>query len=145
LGVDAIPRRSTSSLGSVIVRLGHFQEFKGSDIVLLSCDCAEIGALRASLSRGSSHGSTVAIHDLAKVSDRYPARLFVCPKTAKVDANTRDFVWRLTDNEYSDLDAKLEALERVLTGHQYFPLHGTPSELMVSVGEYSDQWWQHYA
>lgn len=57
----------------------------------------------------------------------------------------RDFVWRLSDNEYSDLDAKLEALESVLAGHQYFPLPGTSSKLMVSVGEYSDHWWQQDA
>jgi len=69
----------------------------------------------------------------------------VCPKTATVQATTGDFVWRLTANDYSDLDAKLEALENVAAGHQYFPLPGTPSELMVSVGEYSDHWWQHYA
>jgi hypothetical protein len=127
------------------MRLGHFQEFKGGDIVLLSCDCAEIGVLRASLSRGISGGSSIAIHDLANVSVRYPARLFVCPKTTTVDANTRDFVWHLSDNEYSDLDGKLEPLQRVIAGHQYFSLPGTPTELMVSVGEYSDEWWQHYA
>ena len=127
------------------MRLGHFQEFNGGDIVLLSGDSAEIGTLRASLSRDISRGSAVAIHDLAKISDRYPARLFVCPKTATVQATTGDLVWRITANDYSDLDAKLEALESVAAGHQYFPLPGTPSELMVSVGEYSDHWWQHYA
>jgi hypothetical protein len=127
------------------MRLGYFQEFKGSDMVLLSCDSAEISMLRASLSRGISRGSALAIHDLAKVSHRYPARLFVCLEAATVDASTRDFVWRLSDNEYSDLDAKLEALESVLAGHQYFPLPGTSSKLMVSVGEYSDHWWQHDA
>ncbi len=127
------------------MRLGHFQEFNGSDIILLSCDCAEIGVLRASLSQGNSRASAVAIHDLATVSDRYPARLFVCPKSVTVVANSRDFIWRLSDNEYSDLDAKLEPLERVLEGHQYFPLPRKPIEVMVSVGEYSDEWWQHYA
>jgi hypothetical protein len=127
------------------MRLGYFEEFKGSDTVLLACDGGEIGVLRASLSRSIPHGSVVAIHDLAKVSDRYPARLFVCPKTATVDATSRDFVWRLSDNEYSDFDSKLEVLESVIAGHQYFPLPGTPSTLMVSVGEYSDQWWQHDA
>jgi len=127
------------------MRLGHFQEFKGSDMVLLSCDGVEISMLRALLSRSIPRGLTVAIHDLAKVSDRYPARLFVCPKAATVDSASRDFVWRLSENEYSDLDSKLEALESVLAGHQYFMLPGTPSELMVSVGEYSDQWWQHDA
>jgi hypothetical protein len=127
------------------MRLGHFEELKGSDIVLLSCDSAEITMLRASISRGISRGSAVAIHDLAKVSHRYPARLFLCPQAATVDTTTGDFVWRLGDNEYSDLDGKLEALEDVIAGHQYFPLPGISSELMVSVGEYSDQWWQHYA
>jgi hypothetical protein len=127
------------------MRLGHFEELNGSDIVLLSCDRAEIGALRASLLQGNSRASAVAIHDLAIVSDRHPARLFVCPKSATVDANSRDFIWRLSDNEYSDVDAKLEALKHVLEGHQYFPLQRSLTELMVSVGEYSDEWWQHYA
>jgi hypothetical protein len=127
------------------MRLGYFQEFKGSDVVLLSCDCAEIGVLRASLAQGVPRGSAVAIHDLAKVSARFPARLFVCPKVATVDATSRDFIWRLSDNEYSDLDSKLEALEKVISGHQYFSLPSTPSMLMVSVGEYSDHWWQRDA
>jgi len=104
------------------MRLGHFQEFKSSDMVLLSCDGAEIGILRASLSQGIPHGSVVAIHDLAKVSDRHPARLFVCSKAVPIDATSRDFVWRLSDNEYSDLDSKLEVLESAIAGHQYFPL-----------------------
>jgi hypothetical protein len=127
------------------MRLGHFQEFNGSDIVLLSGDCAEIRMLRASLLRHISHDSPVAIHDLAKASDRYPARLFVCPNAATVQTIAGDFVWRLNTNDYSDLDATLEALENVAAGHHYFPLPGTLSELMVSVGEYSDDWWQHYA
>jgi hypothetical protein len=127
------------------MRLGHFQKFKGSDMVLLSCDGAEISILRTSLSQGIPHGSVVAIHDLAKVSDRHPARLFVCPKAVALDASSGDFVWRLSDNEYSDLDSKLEVLESAIAGHQYFPLPGTLSTLMVSVGEYSDQWWQRDA
>jgi hypothetical protein len=98
-----------------------------------------------SLWRGIPHGSVVAIHDLAKVSDRFPARLFVCPKAATIDATSRDFVCRLSENEYSDLDSKLQALESVIAGHQYFPLSGTSATLMVSVGEYSDQWWQQNA
>jgi hypothetical protein len=141
----ASPRRSTSSLGTAIMRLGYFQEFRGSDMVLLSCGSAEIRALRASLSREFSRGSAVAIHELAKVSDRHPARLFVCPRVASVQSMAGDFVWHLSPHDYSDLDAKLEALESVPTGHQYFELPGTQSELMVSVGEYSDDWWQRDA
>jgi len=127
------------------MHLGYFPDFKLGDIVLVSCDCAEIGKLRASLSQHFSRGAAVAIHEVASVSLRFPARLFVLPQGAAVNAINLDFVLRLRDNEYSDLDAKLKPLESVLAGHRYFPLPGTSSEIMVSVGEYTDEWWQEFA
>jgi hypothetical protein len=123
------------------MRLGYFKEFKGSNMVLLSCNSVEVGSLRASISRSMSHGFPLAMHDLAKVSHRHPVRLFLSDRAATVDAVVGDFVWRLTDNEYSDLDDKLAALEGAIAGHQYFSLPGTSAELVVSVGEYPDQWW----
>jgi hypothetical protein len=127
------------------LRLAYFQEFKGSDMVLLSCDPGEVGALRARLSDAIVHSRAVAIHDLAQVSGRHPARLFVCPTASVLQADDGDFVWRLSQSEFLDVDSKLEALESVTSGHQYFTLPRARATLMVSVGEYSDQWWQHDA
>jgi hypothetical protein len=127
------------------LRLGYFQEFKGSDMVALSCEPDEVNALRALLSDAMAHGRAVAIHDLAQVSGRHPARLFVCPTAAALQPGRGDFVWRLSQSEFLDVDSKLEALEDSNVGHQYFTLPGTRATLMVSVGEYSDQWWQHDA
>jgi hypothetical protein len=124
------------------IRLGYFPQFKGTDTVLLSCETAEVGALRASLSKAMSCGLVTALHGLAEVSVRHPARLWVCPSPATSRPAHGDFSWFLDQTQYLEVDSKLEALESVRTGHQYFELSQPQVRLMVSVGEYSDQWWQ---
>ncbi len=123
-------------------RLGYFQDFKGSDMILLSCEATEVSALRTSLSAAMTHGSVFALHDFAEVSARHPVRLFFCPPTAPSRSSDGGFVWILNESEYLEVDLKLEALGRVGVGHQYFDLSQTHTTLMVSVGEYPDQWWQ---
>jgi hypothetical protein len=91
------------------------------------------------------HGAPVAIHDVALVSGRHPARLFVLPTSAALNSSELDFAWRISESENADIDSKLAVPESSIAGHQYFTLARTNAKLMVSVGEYSDDWWQHAA
>ena len=102
------------------IRLGYFPQFKGTDTVLLSCETAEVGALRASFSKAMSCGLITVLHDLAEVSVRHPARLWICSSPATSPSANGDFSLSLDQAQYLEIDSKLEALESVRTGHQYF-------------------------
>lgn len=123
------------------MRLGYFREFKHGDIVLLSCDPKGVAALRTNLAAAMAKMLPFAIHELATVSERQPARLFVWPVRLAVRRRGDDFIWKISDRELEDVDAKLQPLLSGRAGHQYFDLDRPGTQLMVSVGEYDEDWW----
>jgi hypothetical protein len=123
------------------LRLGYFENFKGADTVLLSCDLVEAPLLRGVLADVMAKGVPFAIHDLAVVTARNPARLVLCPAAAPFRGVGGEFIWRLNHVEFASVDSKLEALEHVRAAHQYFDLDRSDVRLMVSIGEYDEAWW----
>jgi hypothetical protein len=70
--------RSTWSLGAHLLRLGFFKDFKGADTVLLGADPSGIRSLVAAVSSAASHPTdAVPVHELAIVSIKHPAHLFL--------------------------------------------------------------------
>ena len=126
------------------IRLGYFKAFKGSNTVLLSCESSEVASLRQSLADAMTKGIPFAVHTLARVSGRNPARVILCPRSAPFRLGGVEFVWRLNNVEYADVDSKLEWLEAVDAAHQYFDLQTSGTQLMVSVGEYDDACWDQW-
>jgi hypothetical protein len=123
------------------MRLGYCNQFKGADTVLLSCDPVEVSPLRQVLASVMAREVPFAIHDLAVVSARHPARLVLCPAAARFRAVGGEFIWRLNHVEFAAVDSKLEALEHVSAAHQCFDLGDSDVRLMFSVREYDEQWW----
>ncbi|MGV3582994.1 MAG: hypothetical protein ACO1N8_11895 [Methylophilus sp.] len=52
------------------------------------------------------------------------------------------FSWLCSSIALPDIQTKLASLVLSSNGHQYFDLQGTDTQLIVSVCEYSDAWWQ---
>jgi hypothetical protein len=126
------------------LHLGYFENFKGADTVLLSCDPVEVPPLRGVLADAMAKGVPFAIHDLAVVSARNPARLVLCPTGAPFRGLGGEFIWQLNHVEFASVDSKLEALEHVRAAHQYFDLDDSDVRLMVSVREYDEAWWHRW-
>ena len=126
------------------LRIGFFTDFKWADSVLLSGTPNDIETLSSELSKFVvSNEQQFPIHSLASISNRYPAMLFAKREAQEPQAsNPMQFSWLCSSNALPDIQDKLLSLVHSSNGHQYFDLQGSDSQLIVSVGEYSDSWWQ---
>jgi hypothetical protein len=135
------PGIRTGKAADMTMRLGHFREFKQGDVVLLSCDPKDVATLRANLAAAMAKKLPLAIHELATVPERQPARLFVWPASLAIRRGGDEFIWKMSDQEPADVDAKLQPLSSTRASHPYFDLDRPGVQLMVSVGEYGEDWW----
>jgi hypothetical protein len=127
-----------------MLRLGFFPSFKGSDTVLLSGLPEDIEQLSAQLIPVvSGVKPALALHELATVALNHPVTL-VATQSSSPLRGPHVFSWVCDANSQSDIKAKLGSLAGSGKGHQYFELAGSATTLMVSVGEYSDDWWQSH-
>jgi hypothetical protein len=122
------------------IRLGYFEDFKGSNMLLIALDREDVAILRRELTMAATQEEPHPLHQIALVAQQHPARLFVCAGSIPFQSGGRDFVWRLNAPEHADADSKLGVLENGSSGHQYFNLEGS-APLIVSVGEYDADWW----
>jgi hypothetical protein len=124
----------------VQLHLGEFEDFKFGGKLLLSGGAADVKALADLLAEFVASGDdSVAIHSRANVAPRHPAKLYAVSSPAvSVDGPAL----LCTPESLPEISGKLEALS---SGHQYFELIGTSSELLVSVGEYDLAWWRAQA
>jgi len=127
----------------VNLRLGFFENFKGTDSVLLAGSSHDIALLSASLNGFvASQESVLPIHSLASVAPNHSVELFAQRAPSSPQCQPLQFHWLCSPNEYANVQGKLEALATSAHGHQYFELIGSPAQLVVSVGEYGASWWQ---
>jgi len=125
------------------MQLGFFPDFKGRDSVLLEGTSKDVAFLSEQLGEFvSSNLSQFPVHALANVSQQHPARLFAIRSAA---ASAPGFCWLCPPTELSAIQGKLAALAESKVGHQYFDLAGSNAQLVVSVGEYGEVWWQAHA
>ena len=120
--------------------LGLFRQFKGADTLLLSGSAADIWDLSARLGEfAASDAGDWPIHAMAHVPALHAAELFVYRAAPR---NASGFVWLCSPASTPTIQGKLQALASSGLGHHYFELLGSPVQLMVSVGEYSESWWR---
>ena len=125
------------------LQLGFFPQFKDADAVLLSGTASDIANLSAQLGVFvASADPSFSIHNLAQVSARNPTRLFV---SRLPQSPALEFLWLCPPSELDSIRGKLSALANSGSGHQYFNLAGSSTDLIVSVGEYDESWWQRAA
>ena len=125
------------------MNIGFFQNFKGTDSVLLECTAEEIEDISNQLETSSiKSGHKLAIHELATVSQHNPAQLFVLFSNAQPMHHANGaFYWLCAGDELMNIKDRLKFLSSTGAGHQYFALAGSSAQLIVSVGEYGESWW----
>ena len=126
------------------LHLGFFKDFKWSDSVLLAGTSHDIENLSSVLGKFvESNDSQFPIHSLASIAARHHAQLFTHRSVQEQEhSGPTTFFWLCSPSYLPDIQAKLLALMQSGNGHQYFKLEGSDTQLIVSVGEYSDSWWQ---
>jgi len=121
------------------LHLGLFQNFKGSDTLLLSGTPADISGLSVRLGEFVASGAAAwPIHQLARVSSRNSVGLFA---SRAPHPQATGHVWLCSPDSVPATQGKLQSLASSGSGHQYFDLLDASVQLMVSVGEYSESWW----
>ena len=137
---------SSATLAIMTLRLGFFTDFKSSESVLLTGTSHDIESLSLVMGKFvESDEGQFPIHNLASIAPRHQAQLFAQRAAPEPQQPTPiRFSWLCTPSSLSDIQAKLLALVRSSNGHQYFDLEGSDIHLIVSVGEYSDSWWQNH-
>ena len=118
--------------------LGHFQDFKGSDTILLSC--SRIGVERLLRELGAAEASPVALHLICQVTPKHPTTLFAAGKPV-----AGNVTWVVPTSELPGVSEMLQSLARTDQGHQFFDLQGSSATLVVSLNEYNEEWWRAHA
>lgn len=121
------------------LHLGLFQQFKGTDTLLMSGTAADVTDLSVRLGVFvASDAAVLPVHEIARVSARNSTELFV---SRTPDYRATGHVWLCPPDSVPVIQGKLQALASSGLGHQYFQLLDSSVQLMVSVGEYSESWW----
>src|SRR5688500_13625083 len=121
------------------IALGHFLDFKSSDTVLLACSKPGLEQLRGVLSTPPT--TPVAIHGIARVAPNYPVELFAAASAS----GAQRFTWLVDREHVQDIRKSLAELATSSSGHSYFDLVDSDTQLMVSLNEYDDKWWSAHA
>lgn len=133
------------------VRMGFFREFKGRNVVLLSGSRLAMAKLASSLRRLEERGAEPnALHSLPFVEALENVRLTAYPAGAeeylrREDGDQTTFHWRLKPEGWLEAAEKIEVVGATSgAGHAYLSTLGGADDVcvMVSVGEYSDEWWR---
>jgi len=130
------------------LRLGFFSDFEGEDTVLLAGSTSDISGLCSTI-----HGfllsdeSVLAVHELTCVSPSRPAAIYLTKNSDEATTEEgKGFVWACATPEAAlAVEEKLIPLATANVGHQYFELANSGAQLMVSAGEYEDEWWKSNA
>jgi hypothetical protein len=124
------------------LRLGYFSDFKGADTVLLEGTSDGIRRLCAQIKAFVASSETeLPIHSLSAVSAKHPVLLFA---SRSATGEGLGFRWLCSQKELNSIEGKLSALVASESGHQYFELVGSPTQFIVSVGEYGGEWWKNH-
>jgi hypothetical protein len=130
------------------IRIGRFDDFKGSDTLLIDWDRAGLGTL-IELIRSVATAPTSL--DIGRRSGgiAYGGLILFAENSLSdpglVAASGHEFRWRRSPEGWEDVVDRLLALQAEADGHQYFDgVAGTP-QLMISIGEYGEEWWANHA
>jgi hypothetical protein len=125
------------------LQLGFFPDFKGADSVLLEgCPLSIEGLGNALSTFAASEDHCLPIHNLTTVFPHHSVQLFAVrsPPTSAT-LSLPGFAWQFSNDELPAIQAKLRDLAQRSSGHHYFALAGSTAQLIVSVGEYGESWW----
>jgi hypothetical protein len=123
------------------LRLGFFADFTDPTLLVSGTAPAMIKLSHALEEFVGSGRAELPVHELASVSQKHPARLYVTRAPAQ---RSDAFCWSCSEATFQEVREMLVTLANCETGHQYFDLVGASAGLVISVGEYGDQWWREH-
>ena len=127
------------------LRVGFFPAFKSRDTVLISGTPRDISELKLEIEKfDRSTANTVDLGAIAKNTSRHRIELWLAKSMADAQ-RLSGFALICSKEKCSEILEMLEPLIIAAKGHQYFDLIGGSAHLTVSVGEYSEQWWEDNA
>lgn len=136
----------------MLIRMGFFENFKGSDVILLDGDSLAILKL-AELLRGleGRHSVVLPIHELQFVAAYQGVQLIAHPVSKERGVRRSHpqnpcFTWEHSEEGWLEASEKIEQLAHSAHGHQWLGSVGTAdATVFVSLNEYGDQLWSQHA
>lgn len=125
-----------------MLRIGFFPNFKNADSVLLAADAEGIRILLDAIAKATANPTyAVPVHELAYVSAKHPAFLYVAVNAkAARSVPVSTYYLDVSGSARLNVEGLLEPLITSSAIHQFFDL--VPRHvLVVSVGEYDASWW----
>ncbi|MHB1034042.1 MAG: hypothetical protein ACYC35_11625 [Pirellulales bacterium] len=130
------------------VRIGYFEDFKGTDTILV---CGDEEGLQVLANRllvlEDASAEPVNLHLLPFVEVCGPVRLTAHPVDRELGVRRvgSSFAWHHSEEGWLESAERIDVVARGLGGHCY--LGETPAAdavVMVSKGEYEERWWGRY-
>ena len=128
------------------IRVGFFEDFKGEATLLLDVDREGLNALVAWLRTATSSDQTTSISSCPGCVVQ--AGLAVDLLRGVVDAgllraSETEFMWHRSAKGWAEVIGKLVGMQTGVC-HQYLNGPRDEVQIMASIGEYGDAWWQRY-
>lgn len=132
------------------LRIAFFKDFKGEDTVLLSGDAEAMKSL-LDIVQDIASGRTERLH--LESLPFVEAQVSIVAERSTASSGLRyssksplSFSWRLSPDDWEDVSLRMVALLEHASGHQYFDYLGVldDARLMVSMNEYTDEWWTRH-
>lgn len=130
------------------IRIGRFDNFKGSNTVLIEADEEGLDSLIELIRCVERFGQSSRL-DQCSGATVYGSLTVVAERSTDdiglMASNDVDFIWRRSRAAWIDVIAKLQAMQDAGPCHQYVSGPTDHIQVMVAKGEYGDSWWRHHA
>lgn len=135
----------------MLIRMGFFENFKGSDVILLDGDSLAILKL-AELLKGLEDRRSIAlpIHELPFVAAYRGVQLIAHPVSKERGVRRSHpqnpwFTWEYSEEGWLEASKKIERLAHSAHGHQWLGnIEISDATVFVSFNEYGDQLWSQH-
>jgi hypothetical protein len=130
------------------IRIGRFDDFKGSNTLFIESDEAGLQSLIDVIEAVGLSGKPSTLEQCPGVVAHGGIRVAVersLKDIGLVAAGNRLFVWRRSTEAWADVVQKLRAMQHAGPCHQYFDGPADDLQVMTAIGEYGDGWWNSHA
>ena len=119
------------------LKMGFFEYFKGSNTVLLEGGPIDISQLIERIDKFLiSSAEELSVNSFATVSQTHPAKLFI---RKSIPEKENGYYWIINVDDWKRIKNMLVLLRP--PSHQYFILSTQNTQLLISTGEYGEEWW----
>lgn len=132
----------------MLIRMGFFENFNGSDVILLDGGPAAFRSLATFLKELENPGAvSLHIHALPFVEPSGGTQLVAYAVSQELgvrrtNAERPEFSWQLSREGWLEAAEKIERLAGSGHGHQYLSAMTSEDAIVfVSIDEYGDSWW----